>query len=261
VILSVREWGERSAPCIVCLHGLSHSKAIFDPLADLLVADGYAVISVDLRGHGDSADSPPWSSAAHAEDVIETVNSLGVADVLWVGHSYGGRVAATLANDHTARTRGLALLESPLQIPPERAARAVRIEMIDWGFDSPDGAIAAILSSELAPVAPTPAFHDFVSSNLRIGSDGLYRFWYSRDAVIAGWHEMAEAPPPITRTPTLLLKAERPLAWSDQWSRSYRESLGAALYMVEVPGGHNVFWDAPSETYSAVRDLAGKLRD
>ena len=71
--------------------------------------------------------------------MIETLDDAGVERAVWIGHSYGGRVAATLAAGEPDRTRGLALLEASLQIAPDRALKAIEIERLDWSFEPSTG--------------------------------------------------------------------------------------------------------------------------
>ena len=60
-------------------------------------AIGASVFAVDLRGHGFSPWTPPWSVEQHVADVIEVIASLGLDSVAVVGHSFGGMIALHLA--------------------------------------------------------------------------------------------------------------------------------------------------------------------
>lgn len=118
MLLNTHEWGPEKPERIVCIHGLSQHAGVFDALGQQLAAQGHSVLGVDLRGHGGSGSEPPWSTETHVRDVIETLGEHGVERTLLIGHSFGGRVAATLAAADPERTRGLALLETPHQVPP-----------------------------------------------------------------------------------------------------------------------------------------------
>jgi alpha-beta hydrolase superfamily lysophospholipase len=62
--------GSRKSPCVLFLHGLGekgHSRS-WRPLAELLHKDGYAVLSFDFRGHGQSTTVEPetfWMQPAN----------------------------------------------------------------------------------------------------------------------------------------------------------------------------------------------------
>lgn len=55
------------------------------------------VIAVDLRNHGRSPHAEGMSYHAMSQDVLATLNKLGVQRAHFLGHSMGGKVAITLA--------------------------------------------------------------------------------------------------------------------------------------------------------------------
>ena len=64
--------------------------------------------------------------------------------------------------------------------------------------------------------------------------------------------EPTTSAPPAARVPTLLVHAgEFGLVREDQVD-AYRAALGDLIDVVEVPGGHMVYWDAYEETADAV---------
>ena len=104
----------------------------FDLLAGRF-ADRYHVIAPDLLGHGRSDWEPPWSVDSHLEAVLASVPG---GPAVWVGHSFGGRLAAELAARDPGRVERLVLLDPALQVLPhvaldlaelERARRLLRV--------------------------------------------------------------------------------------------------------------------------------------
>ncbi|WP_329366065.1 alpha/beta fold hydrolase [Streptomyces sp. NBC_01483] len=85
-----------SGPLIVLAHGMGDSRAAYRAVIPQLVAAGYRVAAVDLRGCGESGvDWPAWSRTAIADDLLAVIRHLGGPAVL-VGHSISGG-AATIA--------------------------------------------------------------------------------------------------------------------------------------------------------------------
>ncbi|MFD3525086.1 alpha/beta fold hydrolase [Streptomyces sp. NPDC058653] len=85
-----------SGPLIVLAHGMGDSRAAYRGVIPPLVAAGYRVAAVDLRGCGESSVGwPAWSRTAIAGDLLAVVRHLGGPAVL-VGHSISGG-AATIA--------------------------------------------------------------------------------------------------------------------------------------------------------------------
>lgn len=98
---------------VVLLHGLGLSRHVFAPVVPAL-ASRFRIVSLDLRGHGASpAPDPPGPYSDH-EDVLATLDALGLGQVDVVGLSLGGMVAVDLALAQPARVRRLALLAPAL---------------------------------------------------------------------------------------------------------------------------------------------------
>ncbi|MFF3565312.1 alpha/beta fold hydrolase [Streptomyces sp. NPDC002574] len=86
-----------SGPLIVLAHGMGDSRAAYSAVIPPLVAAGYRVAAVDLRGCGESsADWPAWSRTAIAGDLLAVIRHLGGPAVL-VGHSISGGAATVAA--------------------------------------------------------------------------------------------------------------------------------------------------------------------
>jgi pimeloyl-ACP methyl ester carboxylesterase len=83
-------------PLVVLSPGMGSRRNAFRFLAPRLVAAGYRVASVDLRGHGES--STGWASYTRTDtagDLLALIHHLGGPAVI-VGHSFSGG-AATIA--------------------------------------------------------------------------------------------------------------------------------------------------------------------
>jgi pimeloyl-ACP methyl ester carboxylesterase len=74
--------------------------------------------------------------------------------------------------------------------------------------------------------------------------------------VVVAWSEMTLPPPPIASCPTLIVMGSASAVDPSLWDR-YREALGSQLSVVEVPHGHNMLWEAPTQTYEAVAGFLG----
>lgn len=70
-------------------------------------------MSIDLRGHGESAWVGSYRASDYAEDVGELIEALQLTPAV-VGHSLGGVVASTLASRHPGLVTALFLEDPPL---------------------------------------------------------------------------------------------------------------------------------------------------
>jgi pimeloyl-ACP methyl ester carboxylesterase len=77
---------------------------------------------------------------------------------------------------------------------------------------------------------------------------------YCRSTVVTMYGELCTPPPPVEtlRVPTLLLHAGEFGLVREEQVDAYRAALGDLIEIVEVRGGHMVYWDAYDETADAV---------
>jgi lipase len=261
MVLKTRRWGESSPCSVVCVHGVTQHGGVFEGLGRRLASAGHSVLAVDLRGHGESGRVPPWNTATHVGDLLETLDAAGVERVSWVGHSFGGRLVVEAALREPALTERLVLLDPGLEISPENALRGAEIDRLDWSFATVDGALNALLSSDSVVAAPRETVAAYVRDDVRQGPDGRFRFSFCPSAAVVAWSEMSLPAPPVAEYPTLVLRAAVPLSSPDpQLEARYVETLGDRLTVQTVPNGHNVLWESPAETGEAIERFIGPPR-
>jgi lipase len=255
VLLQLHEWGEPNAPPVVCLHGLNAHGRRFRKLAEERFATHFRVLAPDLRGHGGSEWEPPWTLATHAHDVLETLDDAGVRTAGWLGHSFGGRLLLELASLTPERIQRMVLLDPAIQLLPHVGFDFAERERVDRAFDSPEDAILQRLDTGV------PTAREYLEEENRehlvLHDDGKYRFRYCQAAVVSMYGELCTpAPPPETvHVPTLLVHAGEFGLVREEQLEMYERALGDRLQVVEVPGGHIVYWDAFEETADAVEQF------
>lgn len=98
------------SPTIVLLGSLGADRSMWNPQVAALSAT-HAVLTVDLRGHGESpTPTGPYTIQSLAADVIAVLDKLELASVDLVGLSLGGAIAQSIAVDHPDRVRTLTLI-------------------------------------------------------------------------------------------------------------------------------------------------------
>ena len=84
-------------PLVVCVPGMGELRSIYRFTVPALVANGFRVASMDLRGHGDSdASFSSYDDSAAASDIEALIGHLGGRAVI-VGNSMGGAAAVMVA--------------------------------------------------------------------------------------------------------------------------------------------------------------------
>ena len=249
--LHVHEWGDRGAPPLVCLHGVTSHGGRFRRLGAHL-ASRFHVLAPDLRGHGLSDWEPPWSIESQLAAVLETVE---VDRAVWIGHSFGGRLVAELAAVEPNRVERAILLDPALQVLPHVAFDMAELERRDVSFGSVEEAVQLRYDSGRVLLAPRELVLEDETPHLEPDRDGRFRYRYCKSAVVASWSEMATDPPRAAQVPTLLVLGEQSWLVLDEHVARYRDDLGAMFRVVYVPGGHTVMWDALEETTRAIDEF------
>jgi len=253
VTLHLYEWGEPGAPPVVCLHGVTSYGGRFERLAEAL-ADRYHVVAPDLRGHGHSDWEPPWDLDAHLGDLLASVPD---APAVWIGHSFGGRLAAELAQREPGSVERLVLLDPALQVLPHVAFDLAELERADASYESVEQAVQARYDAGRVLLAPKELVLESDGKHLEAGTDGRLRYRYCKSAVIAAWSIMASPPPAPAEVPTLMVLGADSWLTVDEHPDIYRAALGDDFSLVTVPGGHTVYWDALAETNEALAAFLG----
>ncbi|WP_129626721.1 2-succinyl-6-hydroxy-2,4-cyclohexadiene-1-carboxylate synthase [Candidatus Oscillochloris fontis] len=112
-------------PVLVLLHGFTGSAEEWAEVIPHLTPYR-RVIAVDLPGHGRASALTDRTMPRCVDDLLATLDDLGLAQIDLLGYSMGGRVALHLAAAAPQRIRSL-ILESAspgLSDPAERVARA-----------------------------------------------------------------------------------------------------------------------------------------
>lgn len=180
-----REWRpDGQVRGVVCLvHGLGEHTGRYPHVAAALDRAGYAVLGLDLRGHGRSAGqrgfTPSYDTFLDDLDVLleETGRRFPSSPVFFYGHSLGGNLVLYHAILRRPALCGVVASSPQLRLafqPPAWKTTLGRLLFNAWpSFSMPSGLERAALSHDPAVVrayAEDPLVHDRVTPRLGIGS-------------------------------------------------------------------------------------------
>jgi pimeloyl-ACP methyl ester carboxylesterase len=153
---------DATLPCVVFIHGAQNDHSVWTLQSRWFAHHGFAVLAVDLPGHGRSAGQPLPSIEDLADWIERVLDSLGGGDiqkvgagdtapnVTLVGHSMGSLVALECAARHSHRIARIALIGTAVPMPVAEsllaAARddeAAAIAMINTWSHSPRARMGA----------------------------------------------------------------------------------------------------------------------
>lgn len=152
MLLPYDEAGDGSP--VVLLHAGIADRMMWSEQLEPLAAAGHCAIAMDMPGFGEAPIADPL---APWDDVLETLDALGVERAALVGNSFGGAVAVCVAMEAPERVQALVLVSAPapgIDPSPElEAAWAAEEEALE--ADDVEAAVNAVVDAWLLPDAPT----------------------------------------------------------------------------------------------------------
>lgn len=103
--------GDPNGPLVVCAPGLGDLRGEYRFLAPRLAAAGYRVVTMDLRGHGES--SAGWADYSHAAiggDIVALIRHLNAGPASLIGTSYAAGAAVCATAQAPELVAGIALI-------------------------------------------------------------------------------------------------------------------------------------------------------
>jgi len=121
--LGVQVSGPSDATPVILNHAILTAGAMWRDQVARLTQEGWRVITLDARGHGQSDPMPPPYSFADLEvDNIAVLDALGIERAHFVGLSLGGMTGLGLGIAHPQRLLSLCLCDMRADAPAEFVA-------------------------------------------------------------------------------------------------------------------------------------------
>jgi 3-oxoadipate enol-lactonase len=93
-----------SGPAVILIHGFPLCRRMWHPQIGPLTDAGFRVVTLDLRGFGESeAPDGPYSMEVFADDVVALMDHLGLEQAIIGGMSMGGYVLLNMLERHFRR--------------------------------------------------------------------------------------------------------------------------------------------------------------
>jgi len=237
------------------LHGLAGSTVWWDPVLPAL-RNRY-VVRIDLLGHGESAKPDGgYGMAEQASRVGAVLDRLGVRHAIVVGHSTGGYVATSLAEQRHDLVSALALIDTG----PRLDAYTDNSPAGDLFFNPaigrplwpllPDAAIRYLLSSAFTRDVPVPQ---------RIVADVRGMTYRSLTATSNASDAYLRAEPEpdrlaALRLPTMVIYGSEDKRWLPSSYQDYRRVPNVRIESLDC--GHTPMIEEPGPTGALLSDFA-----
>jgi pimeloyl-ACP methyl ester carboxylesterase len=256
------DWGGNGHP-ILFLHGGGINAHTWDVVC-LMLRERYHCIALDQRGHGDSEWSPAidYGVATQVGDVEGFIEKLGLANPVLVGQSMGGLNSIAYAIRHSAKMKGLVVVD----VGPEiNSAGTQRIR--EFSSTPELESLEAFLERAVKfnPIRDPRVLRRSLFYNLRQLPTGKWSLKHDqRRASDDSWRIAAEQRERILRDvakiscPTLILRGGKSDVLTDEAAERFAHMLPHARWVRVENAGHNVQGDNPRGLLDAMNPF---LRD
>lgn len=254
MILGYDEAG--SGPVLILVHGFPFDRTMWaDQVSGL--SDVRRVIAVDLRGRGRGPDGSRagWSMDDLADDIAQTIDSIGVDKVDLAGLSMGGYVLFAFWRRHRERVKSLILIDTKASDDASEA-KAAREKAADLATEGGTSALFA----DLGPKLTAPGATGKVVDRLKKMFGGIPGEASAADAL--AMRDRPDSTPDLAAitVPVLVLHGEQdqlmPLAVGEELASQI-----PGARMVSIPNaGHVSPMENPEAVNAAIREFLTPIR-
>lgn len=241
---------------VVFLHAFPLNRTMWEPQVTALVAE-CRCITIDFRGFGGSAASPPFSMDRHADDVAAVLDSLQIERAVIVGLSMGGYVAFALWRRHRHRIRALVLADTRATADTE-AARLRRLEMIDVARTQGATAVANMQIAGLVGKTTRDRRPDIYDATHRMMAQA------NVDGIVGGLQALMSRPDstPTLATidvPTLVIVGDEDVLTPPAEARRLCDDIPTARVEILNQAGHLSNLERPAAFNTVMTEFLGRL--
>ncbi len=252
-------------PVVVFLHGAQHDHSVWILQSRYFAHHGYAVLALDLPGHGRSEGEPLTTIETLGRWVVCALDAFGVSQATLVGHSMGSLVALEVAGASPQRVLGIALVGTAFPMKVSDALLAAARDDEPRAFDMINFWSHSTISAR--PGSPAPGFSIF-NQNRRLmerQKPGVLSVDFAACNAWQGGFERADA----LRCPALFVLGARDAMTQPRFARALIDRLAkaaaacgvAAPVVVEIVDcGHAITAESPDALRAALRTFLGATR-
>lgn len=239
-------------PLVVCVPSMGDLRQEYRFLSPQLVAAGFRVVTMDVRGHGESSVGwSDYSAAAVGSDIVALVRQLNAGPAFVIGTSMAGGAAVWAAAEAPDLIAGQVLIDAFVRDHPSSYADDLTIKL---GLAGPWGPPAwSMYYKSLYPTAPPADFSTYrgvLKANLR--EPGRFT---ALQKMMAASQADCEARLDAVKTPTLVVMGTKDPDFTNPGPDAEAHWLANRLHgdLVMVEGaGHYPHAEMPTQVGSVI---------
>lgn len=256
-----KTWGEAGDAPMLLIHGMNAHARWWDFIAPQL--EGYFVVAMDLTGMGDSDYRYAYDAQTYGQEIVAVCDDAGLDEnVIVVGHSFGGMMAAKAACAHPGRFGSLILVDSGIRHPDEPEPDR---PMMGGGRAKayPDRESG---EARFRLYPPQPCDNEYImryiakQSLMRVDGGYAWKFDEELPLTLKGGERQPEDYSGLD-LPVGIIYGEKSELFSGRMLEYMRELIPRDVPAVAIEGAqHHVFLDKPLEFVAALKEMAAQLR-
>jgi non-heme chloroperoxidase len=263
VTIAADAGGPEDGQSVVLLPGGGQTRHSWGAATTLLASRGYRVLSLDLRGHGDSGWAPDgdYSLDRFVDDLAAILADLPRPAFL-IGASLGGLASLVTAGEHRAPVAGVVLVDVAPRIEMAGATQiAAFMRAAPDGFATLEEASKAVAAYQ--PHRKRPSDPSGLLKNLRLRPDGRYRWHWdpaftdreiNSSEILQQAGRLQDAARNLTM-PTMLVRGALSAVVSEESVREFQELVPGGEVANIAGADHMVAGDRNDQFNEAVLDF------
>lgn len=256
--LAVEVEGPSDAPLIICSPGFGDTRDAYGPLAAKLVAAGFRVARLDLRGHGDStAGFKHYGDEAIADDYLAIIGHLGGSPAILAGASLSAGASVIAAGKSPESVAGLVLLGPFLR----NGGSALMLYILRIALWWPWGPFVwQSYAATLWPGLGDKAKERAASSTALLQRPGRWSAFHA--TVVGANHNVVTPFLGKTKAPVLVVIGDKDPDWSEPLKEAeWVASNFTDAEIVTVPGaGHAPMFESPEVVADGLLKFLEKIQ-
>ena len=244
---------DATRPAVLFVHGAGMDHTVWSLQARYVAHHGFAVLAVDLPGHGRSDGSALPTIETIADWIAALLDAVGVASAVLVGHSMGAIASLEAAARAPARVSKLVLCGAAerMAVYPDLIAAAekdpalARDLIVDWAF-GPHGRVGGNRAAGLWLMTTAQRLID------RAGAGVLANDFRACDAYRGGAAAAARV-----ACPALLILGREDRMTPAKAGRALASKIKDATVAEILDCGHMMMVEQPDETLDCLKRFLG----
>lgn len=250
---------QTNGPLVICVPGLGDVRASYRFLAPSLIAAGYRVVTMDLRGHGESSTGwLDYQDTAIARDVLALIRFLNAGPAILIGNSYSGAAVTYAAAIEPNAVAGLVLLDAFVRDLPQNMMQRFAV----WAI-AQIGASAWTSYYKSLYVSQKPSDMQAYMASLKKNLQKPGRFAATK-AMMYGKHTTVEVNLAKVQAPTLILMGSKDPdfpapADEAKYTAEALSNASTEVHLIEG-AGHYPHAEMPEQVQTIVIEFLQKIK-